>query len=70
MQTTPIDVIDYDANGYDYREYWSGRDYELWAEQRVLRRLVPKLGRPPGSPTSAARSGATRGTTCPGPPMR
>jgi hypothetical protein len=46
MQTTPIEVIDYDANGYDYRQYWSGRDYELWAEQRVLRRLVPKLGRP------------------------
>ncbi|MDI1461952.1 class I SAM-dependent methyltransferase [Catellatospora sp. KI3] len=46
MQTKPVEVIDYDANGYDYRSYWSGRDYEFWAEDRVLRRLVPKLGRP------------------------
>jgi SAM-dependent methyltransferase len=37
-------TIDYDANGYDYQEYWAGRHYELWAEDRVLRRLVPRLG--------------------------
>ncbi|NUR47749.1 MAG: class I SAM-dependent methyltransferase [Hamadaea sp.] len=37
-------TIDYDANGYDYQQYWQGRDYELWAEDRALRRLVPRLG--------------------------
>ena len=41
----PHTTIDYDANGYDYQDYWAGRDYERWAEDRVLRRLVPKLGR-------------------------
>jgi len=40
----PYPTIDYDANGYDYQQYWEGRDYELWAEDRVLRRLVPRLG--------------------------
>ena len=38
-------VVDYDADGYDYQTYWNGRDYERWAEQRALRRLVPRLGR-------------------------
>lgn len=46
MRSDTTEVIDYDANDYDYRGYWEGRDYEHWAEQRVLRRLVPKLGRP------------------------
>ena len=38
-------IVDYDAAGYDYRKYWDGRDYERWAEDRALRRLVPRLGR-------------------------
>ncbi len=39
-------IADYDSNDYDYRTYWDGRDYERWAEERVLRRLVPLLGAP------------------------
>jgi SAM-dependent methyltransferase len=39
-------IADYDSNEYDYRTYWDGRDYERWAEDRVLRRLVPRLGEP------------------------
>jgi SAM-dependent methyltransferase len=39
------EIADYDSNGYDYRAYWDGRDYERMAEDRALRRLVPKLGR-------------------------
>jgi SAM-dependent methyltransferase len=38
-------IVDYDGFGYDYRTYWTGRDYEQWAEDRVMRRLVPRLGR-------------------------
>ncbi|MDT4987442.1 MAG: hypothetical protein QOI74_1536 [Micromonosporaceae bacterium] len=38
-------IADYDSNDYDYRTYWSGREYELMAEDRALRRLVPALGR-------------------------
>jgi SAM-dependent methyltransferase len=38
-------IADYDSNGYDYRTYWDGRDYERRAEDRALRRLVPRLGR-------------------------
>ncbi|NUR48238.1 MAG: class I SAM-dependent methyltransferase [Hamadaea sp.] len=41
---TGFPTIDYDANGYDYQQYWEGRGYELWAEDRALRRLVPRLG--------------------------
>src|SRR5262245_20593529 len=37
-------IADYDSGGYDYRSYWSGRDYERWAEERALRRLVQGLG--------------------------
>jgi SAM-dependent methyltransferase len=37
-------IADYDSNGYDYRTYWDGRDYERRAEDRALRRLVPRLG--------------------------
>jgi len=44
MTKADTPTIDYDANGYDYQQYWEGRDYELWAEDRVLRRLVPQLG--------------------------
>ena len=39
-------IVDYDADGYDYRGFWQGRDYEHWAEAHVLRRLVATLGRP------------------------
>jgi SAM-dependent methyltransferase len=39
-------IADYDAGGYDYQTYWRDRDYERWAEDRVLRRLVRELGRP------------------------
>ena len=39
-------VTDYDQNDYDYRAYWDGRDYEAWAEDRALERMVPLLGRP------------------------
>ncbi len=38
-------IVDYDGFGYDYRTYWTGRDYEQWAEDRAMRRLVPRLGR-------------------------
>jgi len=37
-------IADYDSGGYDYRNYWRGRDYERWAEERALRRLVQTLG--------------------------
>src|SRR4051794_11870370 len=39
-------IADYDSNGYDYRSYWADRDYESWAEDRALRRLIPLLGEP------------------------
>jgi SAM-dependent methyltransferase len=42
-QANPYPTIDYDANDYDYQDYWEGRDYEQWSEDRVLRRLVPRL---------------------------
>lgn len=38
-------VIDYDLDGYDYRDFWKGRDYEQWAETRVLRHLLDRVGR-------------------------
>jgi Methyltransferase domain len=40
-----MQIVDYDAHGYDYRRYWDGRDYEQWAEDRALGRLVPRLGK-------------------------
>lgn len=48
MQTpdTKVPVINYDAGGYDYRQFWNGRDYELWAEAGVLRRLLHRAGNP------------------------
>jgi SAM-dependent methyltransferase len=47
MQANPYPTIDYDANDYDYQDYWQGRDYEQWSEDRVLRRLVPRLAPSP-----------------------
>ena len=38
--------IDYDEDGYDYREYWRARQYEDWAESRVLDRILGKFGHP------------------------
>lgn len=44
MSTSPspdaVRVINYDADGYDYRHFWKGRDYEHWAEARVIRRML------------------------------
>ncbi len=40
---THVPVINYDAGGYDYRQFWQGRDYEHWAEARVLRRLLGRV---------------------------
>lgn len=37
-------IVDYDS-GFDYCAFWDNRDYELWLERRVLRRLLPRLGR-------------------------
>jgi SAM-dependent methyltransferase len=42
---TATDIADYDSNGYDYQTYWDNRAYEQRAEDRALRRLVPRLGR-------------------------
>src|SRR5690349_13860415 len=39
-------IADYDRNGYDYRAFWNGRDYEAWAEDRALHRLAPLLEHP------------------------
>jgi len=39
-------TADYDSNDYDYRTYWDGREYERWAEEQVLGRLMPRLGAP------------------------
>jgi SAM-dependent methyltransferase len=36
-------IADYDSNDYDYRTYWNGREYERWAEEQALGRLVPQL---------------------------
>ena len=37
-------VMDYDQDNYDYRNFWKSRDYEQWAETRVLRRLLDQAG--------------------------
>lgn len=39
-------IVDYDSGGYDYRGFWRDRDYERWAESRVISRLIAGLGRP------------------------
>ncbi|MEP6597896.1 MAG: class I SAM-dependent methyltransferase [Actinomycetota bacterium] len=36
-------IADYDSDGYDYRTYWAGRDYEQRAEADVLGRLFDRL---------------------------
>jgi hypothetical protein len=36
-------IADYDSNAYDYRTFWSGRDYEQWAESAVLTPLMRRL---------------------------
>jgi SAM-dependent methyltransferase len=40
---TPVHVINYDAGGYDYRQFWNGRDYEQWAERGVIRRTLRRV---------------------------
>ena len=43
--TSPHDTVaDYDSNDYDYQTFWTGRDYEQWAETVVLTRLMRDLG--------------------------
>ncbi len=37
-------IMDYDDDGYDYSTFWKNRDYEQWAERRVLRRLFNQIG--------------------------
>ena len=44
QQVTRPTIMDYDADGYDYRTFWKNRDYEQWAEGRVLRRLFNQIG--------------------------
>jgi ubiquinone/menaquinone biosynthesis C-methylase UbiE len=39
-------VIDYDRGGYDYRDFWKRRQYEDWAESRVLTRIMEDFGYP------------------------
>src|SRR5947209_5948358 len=39
-------VMNYDSDNYDYRMFWKGRDYEQWAEARVLSRLLERVGHP------------------------
>lgn len=38
-----VQVINYDAGGFDYRQFWNGRDYEHWAEARVINRLLRQV---------------------------
>jgi SAM-dependent methyltransferase len=33
-------IADYDEEGYDYRQFWTGKRYEHWAEARVLHHLL------------------------------
>lgn len=42
-QLTPT-LTDYDFEDYDYRTFWEGREYERWAESRVLERLMRRVG--------------------------
>lgn len=48
MATSPTPnaahVINYDADGYDYRRFWQGKEYEHWAEARVIRRTLRGAG--------------------------
>lgn len=36
-------IADYDSNEYDYRTFWTGREYEQWAESAVLTPLLRRL---------------------------
>lgn len=36
-------IADYDSNAYDYRTFWTGREYEQWAESAVLTPLMRRL---------------------------
>jgi hypothetical protein len=38
-----IAVMDYDEGGYDYRNFWRGRDFEHRTETVALSRLLPRL---------------------------
>lgn len=40
-----VQIADYDSENYDYRQFWRGRDYEHWAEARVIRRLFARIPR-------------------------
>jgi SAM-dependent methyltransferase len=44
-QRAPVQIANYDEDHYDYRDFWHGRDYEHWAETRVLRRLLERTPR-------------------------
>src|SRR5437016_3155742 len=44
QQGTHPAIMDYDDDGYDYRTFWKNRDYEQWAERRILRRLFYQIG--------------------------
>ena len=46
LDTESRTIVDYDSDGYDYRNFWHGRDYERWAEARILRRLISRLQQP------------------------
>jgi ubiquinone/menaquinone biosynthesis C-methylase UbiE len=37
-------LANYDEDNYDYRNFWKGRDYEQWAETRLLERLLERVG--------------------------
>jgi SAM-dependent methyltransferase len=39
-----VQVMDYDAGGYDYRTFWHGRDFEHRTETRLLERLLGEAG--------------------------
>lgn len=39
-----VQVMDYDAGGYDYRTFWQGRELEHRSETRVLDRLLRRGG--------------------------
>lgn len=42
-QPRPVKIVDYDSDGYDYREYWRGRAYEARAEQHALRSVLARM---------------------------
>ena len=36
-------IADYDSDDYDYRSHWQHRDYEQWAESRVLQHIFQDI---------------------------